>query len=202
VSAEPGHIYDPAVPLRQAYRDLFFHWSEMSSIAGEQLKGGDSFEAFMDTVHSVREHLKKKKELQKMQTKLVSALGCPNLDLSKDPNEILESFSEQTLIDECDSFEQRDGYKRASLYKDKNIEIVFCHWPAGAKTAVHDHPNVDCRFKCVQGEMVDVRSMGREQHTIKKTEKSQIDDSQGAHQMVNMTSECAYTIHVYKKNQS
>jgi len=199
VSAEPGHIYDSNVPLTKAYKDLFHHWSEMSAIAGEELKNGDSFEAFKDTVHSVREHLKTKKELQKMQNKIVSVLGCPKLDLNQSSEAILESFSEQTLIDTCDTFEQREGYKRAVLFKDKEVEIIFCHWPEGAKTAVHNHPDVDCSYKCVKGEMVDVRSMGKEQHILKVSEKSQIDDSQGAHQMVNMSSDCAYTLHVYRK---
>ena len=199
VSAEPGHIYDPSVPLLQAYKDLFYHWSEMSSIAGEELKDGDSYEGFMETVKSVRKHLKKKKELQKMQNKIVSVLGCSKLDLNMSSEEILEAFSAKTLINECNSFEERLGYRRSVLYKDKNIEIIFCHWPKGAKTAVHDHPNVDCSYKCLGGEMVDVRSMGRDQFKLQLNEKSQIDDSQGAHQMVNMTLDCAYTLHVYKK---
>jgi len=202
VSAEPGHIYDPSVPLSQAYKDLFHHWSEMSSIAGEELKGGDSFEALMDTVHSVRGHLKKKKELQKMQNKIVDVLASPNLDLDMTVQDILNSFDAQTLIDKCSTFEEKDGYKRAVLYKDKNTEIIFCHWPEGAKTPVHNHPLVDCSFKCVGGEMIDVRSMGRDRLLIKQNEISQIDDSQGAHQMVNMSADCAYTIHIYKKIKS
>lgn len=31
-SAEPGHIYDPKYKLKQAYKDLFWHWKKMSEI--------------------------------------------------------------------------------------------------------------------------------------------------------------------------
>lgn len=199
VSAEPGHIYDASVPLGRAYKDLFYHWTEMSAIAGEELKNGESFEGLMETFQSVRQHLKKKKELKKMQDRIVTVLGCDKLDLEMSSAEIMNSFSADTLIKKCSTFEEKDGYKRAVLYKDKKIEIIFCHWPKGAKSDVHNHPGVDCSFKCLEGEMVDIRSMGREQRAIQKGDSSQIDDSQGAHQMINMTPDSAYTIHVYKQ---
>lgn len=37
-SSEPGHIYDPNYKLRQAYKDLFWHWKKMSQIVAVNKK--------------------------------------------------------------------------------------------------------------------------------------------------------------------
>ena len=200
VSAEPGHIYDPNTSLKQAYQDLLFHWSEMSKIAGEELKKGERIERLGETVRFVKNHLKMKKELHQMQKEVVDVLGCSGLDLNQDAETIMNSICVQTVIKDCDNFEKREGYNRSTLYQNKDIEIVFCQWLPGGKTPVHLHPGLDCSFKCIGGEIMEIRSMGQEQNLLKEDIFGHIDDSKGAHQMVNLSNDCAYTLHVYRKS--
>lgn len=201
VSAEPGHIYAMNVSLSRAYKDLFSHWNQMSQIAKEQIENGRETEKFFETIQSVRKHFKKKRELFKMQNQSISVLGCANLNLHKDPESILNSFSVEELINTYKDFELKCGYERTVIFKDKKTEVVFCHWKEDAKSVVHDHPGVDCTFKCLRGEILEIRSMGQEQNVVKENEFAYINDSMGAHQMLNVSGQSAYSLHVYQCNK-
>ena len=136
-----------------------------------------------------------------MQEQSVSVLGCDNLNLNKDPETILNSFSVDELINTYKDFELKNGYERTVIFQDKDTEVVFCHWREGAKSAVHDHPCVNCTFKVLRGEILEVRAMGQQQNVVKENEFAYIDDSMGAHQMLNVSGESAYTLHVYQCNK-
>jgi hypothetical protein len=45
-SSDPAHIYDPDFSLLQAYRDIFYHWGVMASIAIQNRKRGKKPDTF------------------------------------------------------------------------------------------------------------------------------------------------------------
>ncbi len=198
VSAEPGHIYDSSVSLIRAYKDLFFHWNEMACVAKEQVLKGEKAEKFFDTMGFIRTHMKRKKELQRAKDLVIDVIGCKGLNLSLDPEVILNKFSQEELTLNHKCVETTYGYERAVLFKNKDVEIVFCHWRPGDKSSVHLHPGVNCWFKCLKGDIVELRSMGKEQNFLTKGAIGNIDDTKGAHQMLNMSNECAYSVHIYQ----
>ncbi len=197
-AAEPGHIYDPCVSLTKAYKDLFFHWSEMACVAKEQISKGEKAEKFFDTVRFIRTHMKRKKELQRVKDLVIDVIGCKGLDLSLDPELILNKFVKEELILNHKCVKNIHGYERTVLFKNKDVELVFCHWRQGDKSSVHLHPGVNCWFRCLKGEIIELRSMGKEQNLLIEGAIGNIDDTKGAHQMLNMSNECAYSVHIYK----
>lgn len=198
VSAEPAHIYDTSVPLTKAYKDLFKHWSNMAGIAKSQIALGAKPERLTDTIGLVRQHMKKKKELLSVQSSVVDVLGCEQLDLSLEAEDILRKFSKEDLLAGHECSKAEEGYERTVLFKNKDYEIVFCHWRSGDKSVVHQHPNQKCWFRCLQGELLELRSMGQEQTYIKEDDLAYIDDSMGAHQMLNVSTDCSYSVHIYE----
>ena len=199
VSAEPGHIYDQSVSVFKAYKDLLGHWNEMAVIAGEQLSSGVKSEKLFDTLSMVRSHMKSKKELMKLKNKVVDVVGCSNLDLTWSPETLLNKFSAEELIKNHKCSPTEESYERTILYKDSKYEIVFCHWRAGDQSLVHSHPNAECWFRCLSGGINEIRDMGRKHSVIETGCVAHINDSMGAHQMLNMSDECTYTLHLYTK---
>lgn len=199
VSAEPGHIYDQSTSVFKAYKDLLGHWNEMAVIAGEQLSSGSKSEKLFDTLNMVRNHMKSKKEMMKLKSKVVDVVGCPSLDLTWSPETILNKFSAQNLIENHKCSPTEESYERTILYKDSDHEIVFCHWRSGDKSPVHSHPNTECWFRCLSGGINEIRDMGKNHCTVEEGCVVHINDSMGAHQMLNMSDECTYTLHLYTK---
>ena len=56
ISAEPGHIYDSQISLRQAYKDLFWHWDKMAQIAEKNWKLGIKKESFWQSLRSMLDY--------------------------------------------------------------------------------------------------------------------------------------------------
>ncbi len=198
VSAEPGHIYDPSMSLKSAYKDLFSHWSEMAVVAKEQIAKGSPTEKLSQTVDLVKTHMKRKQEFQGVKDLIIDVMGCKGLDLSLNPEVLLQKFSKEELLSNHKCVESAEGYERTVLFKNKEFEIVFCHWRSGDKSPVHMHPNTNCWFRCLDGDLVELRSMGQEQNYLKEGDLGHIEDSMGAHQMLNMSEGCAYTVHIYQ----
>jgi len=87
-----------------------------------------------------------------------------NKSLSRDNvNGIIKSMEQyKSNIDEWGTFAHWDDagkrYTR-NLVDDGNglYNILILCWPAGVKSAIHDHPNSHCVMKILQGEMVENR---------------------------------------------
>ena len=60
ISAEPGHIYDSQISLRQAYKDLFWHWDKMAQIAEKNWKLGVKKESWWKSLYSVLDYYRKR----------------------------------------------------------------------------------------------------------------------------------------------
>lgn len=198
VSAEPAHIYDSSVSLTKAYKDLFSHWGQMADVAKEQISQGEKPEGLLQTLTKVKGHMKRKKELLDAASSVVEVMGCKGLDLSSCPKALLNKFSAEELVAKHKCPKTVDGYERTVLFKNKKYEIVFCHWRKGDKSPVHLHPGQNCWFRCLKGELLEVRSMGQEQNFIKAGDIGNIDDSMGAHQVLNISKGCAYSVHLYE----
>ncbi len=197
VSAEPGHIYDPHVSLGRAYKDLFSHWDQMADVAKEQIAKGSKSERLIETLTKVKSHMKRKKSLLKVADSIVEVMGYKGLDLFGCPKVLLNKFSAEDLISKHKCPRALNGYERTVLFKNKTHELVFCHWKKGSKTPVHLHPGKACSFRCLRGEVLEVRSMGQKQSFIKAGDVGYIDDSMGAHQVLNISEDCAYSLHLY-----
>lgn len=56
VTAEPAHIYDPAYPIRRAYRDIYRHWHILYQIYRRQKKRGVEAMGLREAVRAVTEY--------------------------------------------------------------------------------------------------------------------------------------------------
>jgi hypothetical protein len=57
-SSEPGHIYDPRHTLWEAYRDLAWHWHQLSTICLQQRERGHGTVSFWELFKATYHHLK------------------------------------------------------------------------------------------------------------------------------------------------
>lgn len=217
VSAEPGHIYDPSMNLKQAYADLFFHWSKMSQIATEQLSMGAQTEPLKETLKNVLGHLKNKRLITKnSKDKNFDMSQKDFINLCKDLHrmsgqETLDFISEKlpqnadSLLDSgvfSDQVEKCEGYDRMSLFKDDTSEVVLCKWHEHSDSGLHGHDGNDCWFKCLSGNINEYRESENKKNLIKENETSFINDSMGFHTMSNSKSQPAFTLHYYRASES
>lgn len=61
VNSEPAHIYDPHMPLFQAYRHMFKHWSVIFKISKQNHKKGIQYMPFRKAYKKFRQHFKNRK---------------------------------------------------------------------------------------------------------------------------------------------
>lgn len=199
VSSEPGHIYDAKTPLSQAYKDLFSHWSQMAKIADEEIHKKTNQETFSETFKKVISHMGHKKTFKsQFAEKFLHVEGLGKIDFEKPPEKILEDFDGEQLIKKHICFKSENGYERVTLFENEECEIVFCHWHPGNVSPMHFHPNKNCWFKCLSGQIYEERSRAKEKNLIKQGEVGFINDEIDAHQMINSFEESAYTLHIYK----
>lgn len=200
VSAEPGHIYDRTTPLKTAYKDLFFHWKQMANIAHHELQKTSKSEPFIETVKSVKYHFDRKKQmLEQMLSEEKELIGCEHLDLSKTPEEVLKSFSAKELIKNHDCYISESGYERTTIFENDQCEIVLCHWEPEGGTIFHGHPNKNCWYRCLSGELKEIRRESEEGKVLKVDEIGFINDEIGQHKMRNDSQEQTFTLHYYQK---
>ncbi len=207
VSAEPGHIYDPNMSLKQAYKDLFHHWKSMARIAEENLEEGETFK---ETFTTVKDHMRKKKRiLQKSQNvkKLVkktnkqdSSLNFANivseLKVSESPQDILEGLLKVLPINEYKKFDSK-AHHRVVLHSDDKCELVLCCWSAKQCTESHGHDGRKCIFRCVEGQLSEKRE-SCEAVKYNPGEWGEIDDSMGEHEMFNLSESETISLHFYQ----
>lgn len=106
--------------------------------------------------------------------------------ISKEVYEVLSQLKSFDIISE-----------RMSIYKDDRYEIVICNWAAKSSRDWHYHPNIQCWFKCLYGEIIEHRPYKKS--GLQMGESGYIDDSLGPHQIENIEQHCAITLHVYKQ---
>jgi len=206
VSAEPGHIYDPRLSLTEAYKDLFHHWMQMSEIAGEQLGKGLEPESITETVKEVLGHLHNKKTLMNLQKDEDHYLFNPPKDYeSLKAEEVLELVKANLGSDFEVIFKNASdlgGYLRACLYKDESSELVLCKWKAGGTSNLHMHPQKDCWFEVLDGEIKEFRKLSGVTHELIKNQSGYIFDDHGPHKMFNDTQKDSISLHYYKKRKN
>jgi hypothetical protein len=56
VNSEPAHIYDPEMPLFQAYVDLLRHWQRIETISKKNIALGHQPESLSELRHAIKEH--------------------------------------------------------------------------------------------------------------------------------------------------
>ena len=122
-----------------------------------------------------------------------------NIDLTLTPEEILNSFDAEELIKNHICNKDSDSYEREVLFKTDKIEIVFCHWKSKDGSEPHFHPKTGCWFKCLQGKLTEVRCRDEHKKVLSAGENSYIDDTFGSHKISNLSSDCTFTLHFYKK---
>jgi hypothetical protein len=125
--------------------------------------------------------------------------GVQRVDLNSSPEELLNAFDAEALIEAHKCFETKDNYERIVLHKTDDIEIVFCHWKENNESAPHFHPEVECWFKCLKGELTEFRGEEEKVTKITKGNIAHINDSFGGHQISNKSNKCTFTLHLYKK---
>jgi hypothetical protein len=62
VGSEPAHIYDPAYPVRLAYRDIWHHWQILYAIYKEQKSRGIAPMRWKETLQALRAYFAYKKK--------------------------------------------------------------------------------------------------------------------------------------------
>lgn len=61
-NSEPAHIYDPEMPIGEAYKFLFNHWKIIYTIAKQNHEKGIPYMSSMEGIKVTREYFKKRKE--------------------------------------------------------------------------------------------------------------------------------------------
>jgi hypothetical protein len=122
-----------------------------------------------------------------------------DIDLSQDPKDILNSFDAVALIDNHKCCTETVSYERMVLYKTEDTEIVFCHWREKNESIPHFHPDVECWYKCLKGELTESRCKDDSVHKINTGEIGHINDNDGSHQISNQSKSCTFTLHLYIK---
>jgi glutamate/tyrosine decarboxylase-like PLP-dependent enzyme len=125
-----------------------------------------------------------------------------DIDITKDPKDILNSFDAEALIKNHKCCNETVSYERIVLYKSEDTEIVFCHWKETNESIPHFHPDVECWYKCLKGELTESRCRDELVYKINTGEISHINDSHGSHQISNKSKSCTFTLHLYKKTQA
>lgn len=105
--------------------------------------------------------------------------------ISHEVNEVLGQLKSFKVIPE-----------RMVIFKDDIFELVLCNWAPKSKRDWHYHPNTQCWFKCLYGEIQESRTYQVTQ--LQVGQSGYIDDSQGPHQIENDTVHTAITLHIYK----
>ena len=207
VSAEPGHIYDPSVNIKQAYADLFYHWSKMSQIATEQISKGAKTEPLIETLKNVLGHLSNKRSIKKNTAernldvnKKTIVESCKGLSKMTGAQALEFVFKKLPSDLDClfDGAEKCEGYDRLSLYKDDSSEVVLCKWHLNSNSGIHNHDGSDCWFKCLSGKISEYRKGVDKKILIQKNDISFINDSIDSHSMSNADKVPAFTLHYYR----
>lgn len=206
VSAEPGHIYDPSMSLKDAYKDLFKHWKSMARIAEDNIEEGESFK---ETFSTVKSHMRKKKKIlrnlkpktKKQDVKLNFESIVKELKLEESPERMLDELIKRMPLENLKSF-SKDTYNRVVLFEDDTCELVLCCWGAKQQTEKHHHDGRQCWFKCIEGTLSEKREMNNESQELthfNAGEWGSINDSEGEHEMLNTTDLNTVSLHFYKE---
>ncbi|MEM9981256.1 MAG: D-alanine--D-alanine ligase, partial [Bacteroidota bacterium] len=60
-NSEPAHIYDPQMPLWQAYKDLFKHWKALYQVSIQNHRKGVAYAPLGETVRKIRRYFKERR---------------------------------------------------------------------------------------------------------------------------------------------
>ena len=91
--------------------------------------------------------------------------------------------------------------KRYVLMREPDWEIVLMTWGPQSKTGIHFHNGSRCWTRLVEGSLKErhfnrhAQMMG--EHALVPQQNAYLDDDLGAHQVLNLGSEIAVSLHLY-----
>lgn len=124
-------------------------------------------------------------------------------EMDLDPSEVLNSIDVQKLIENHKPDHKETNYERIQLFENSIYELVFCHWKSKGMSQVHNHSDLDCWFRCIEGVLTEEReSLSNGVQEISSSQRIiGVNDCSENHQILNKTKSCAYSIHLYKKKK-
>lgn len=111
------------------------------------------------------------------------------------PPEFMENWLNE--VDLCAKEEFfAETYNRVVIYEDDVSELVLCCWGPGHETPVHFHPNRGCWFRCLKGNLGEVKE--DVESVLQPGEWGYVDDKLGCHKMVNRSEGKTVSLHYYR----